>query len=238
MVYWRFFAKSTTYDESLVEKSTSSPNGIQKPIRIGVTGDYFFHNTKKKREYKIVVKSEDTGYRTTTHYYVPVNGYEYHFLSARGGYTLLNGSAAASFQANPEDEILTGALPNVTEGTLHIGISRMKIFRMKAGVAGTPYKAQKLIRYMYLDLLLNTHTSYNDDLSFSDRDAVTIDTWEKIPVGFRFGYKRFPSRKFDYHITIELGIKPGTVHNTDGGSSFGSGSFMNIGFGYGLGIKK
>jgi len=232
-----FIAKSYLFEDSQIDQNAASAEGIKKPLRIGVTGDYFFHDKKKKREYKIVVKSENTGYREITHYYVPANGYQYHFVGARGGYTLFNGTAAASFQPAPEAIFLDGALPNVTEGTLHLGISRMKIFRMKAEVDGVSHNDQKLIRYLYLDVLLNTNTSYRDDLINSSGDAVNIDDWETVPVGLRFGYKRFPSRKFDYHFTIEFGIKPGTVHNTTESSNFLNNSFINIGFGYGFGTK-
>lgn len=232
-----YASKTYTFDFT-GDFEMESAAGVTKPLEFGVEGDYYFASKKKKREYKVVVNSASTGYNTTTHYYVPAKGKEFHYYGARGGYNLFNGSMATSYQPNLEEPYFTQVSQKVTSGTFHIGLSRLKVYRMKAEVEGLGEYTQKAFKYIYADLLLSTNTTYAKDIINYDGDLLNIDTWEKIPVGFRVGYKMLPARKFGLQYSVEMGVRPGPASRDSEYSKATGSFFMNFGIGFGLGFKK
>lgn len=230
-----FVAKSYHIEQGGYSQSyLASISGEKKPIRIGITGNYYFKNKKKEREFKYVVESKTTGIREITNYYVPIKGYKYHLMGLRGGYSLFSGTIDATYILNSEIAERRNGNPNATFGTLHIGIARMKIIRMDAKVYGYKRKRQKKMGYIYSDILLNTNTSFDKNLTLKDTPTEVAE-WATLPIGFRIGFKRFPTRKLDFHYGVELGMKPGPVLAYEDSIKYENSLFLNFGIGIGFG---
>jgi len=224
---------SYLFDSGNVNIDFQSTDLIKNPLQLGLQGEYAFLSKKKKKEYKIVVESEHTGYKEITHYYVPVKGKQFIKMGARAGFNYQKALSATSFIQPESGGYADEGLVNTNFGYVHLGISRTKIDNIEVDIEGFGEKNEKASRYLYLDVLVNTNTSFDPAVPtpFNETDFIATEQFTTTPLGLRLGYKTMPFSKSNWYWGYELGLKPGPFSDAVG--LLHSNGYLSISIGLG-----
>jgi hypothetical protein len=207
---------------------------LQANMRFQAGAAWFFGKKEKTKEYKIIVRSENSGYRTTTHYYVPARAKQFRFWDVRGGLQYYTGAYQGYFYtaAYPES---SGGVPAASEGGFalaNLGIGRLKFTQFVADVESYGERKQRYGSEFYFDILLAAGGKF-DAVTEYDIDGKPTETpvtgYKKKNVGWQLGWRILPSTAPRFNFGLVLGDRPGLSPGGDAGEFTGFFDFY-IGF--------
>jgi hypothetical protein len=198
-------------------------------MRFHAGGAFLFGKSEKKKEYKIVVKSENTGYRTITNYFVPVKAKQFRFWDVRAGVNYFSGGFGGNFftDAFPGPEGIRGSA-NGGWAVLQAGIGRLKFNNLVVNVEGYGERSQKSGSEISFDLLFAMPGNFSEIASYdSNFEPVTtpVNGYVKKNIGWQLGWRMMPISAPRFNFGILLGSRPGLMPNDEVGAFTGFFSF-------------
>jgi len=160
-------------------------------------------------------------------------------MGARAGFNYQKVPAATSFTQPESGGYADEGLVNTNFGYVHLGISRTKIDNIEVDIEGFGEKSEKASRYLYLDVLVNTNTSFDPAVlaPYSETNFIAVEQFTTTPLGLRLGYKTMPFSKSNWYWGYELGLKSGPSSDVVGLLHSNGYLSISIGFGSMISIK-